>query len=240
MQTFSFTSEWWQFLLLAIASYCVGCVNIARLIARKKHTDVSKIGSGNPGTLNMSREFGWKVGLLTFSFDALKGGVMALIAHLIYKDYVFDGTIVRVSDVARYLCGLCAVLGHVFPAVYRFKGGKGIATALGVFWVALSCDSLWYILIGVGLALVILFFILITELGSLVNIVAVAAVSLIQIITYVIRYENVALNGYLIAAYVLLFAFSLVTWWAHRKNVLRLFAGEEHHTSLKKIIKKKS
>ncbi len=240
MKTFSFANGWWQFLLMIVVSYGVGCVNIARIIARKKHQDVTKIGSGNPGTLNMSREFGWKVGLLTFTFDAFKGGVLVLIAHLIYKDCVFEGTPVLVSDVARYLCGLCAVLGHVFPVVYRFKGGKGIATALGVFWFALSCESLWYILIGLGIAAVMIFFILITELGSLVNLVSIAAIACIQIFTFIDRYQGVAVNGWLVSAYLLVFAFAVLTWYAHRKNVLRLFAGEEHHTSLKKIIKKKS
>ena len=74
MQSFSMAKNWWQFLILAVLSYLLGCVNIARLIARKKHKDITQMGSGNPGTMNMSREFGWKVGLCTFIFDAIKGG----------------------------------------------------------------------------------------------------------------------------------------------------------------------
>ncbi len=239
MQTFSMASGWWQFVLMAVLSYFLGCVNIARVIARKKHKDITKMGSGNPGTMNMSREFGWKVGLLTFSFDAIKGGIPVLVAHLIYKDYVFAGTVVCVSDVARYLCGLCAVLGHILPVVYHFNGGKGIATTFGAFWVALTCENTWYVLIVTGLIVAIVCCIFLTQFSSLTNIIGTAMFSVIQIITFINRYAGSAVNAYLVWAYLLVFAFTVVTWCAHGKNLMRLFAGEEHKTSLKKIIKKK-
>ena len=133
MQSFSMAKNWWQFLIMAVVSYFLGCINIARIIARKKHKDITKMGSGNPGTMNMSREFGWKVGVLTFLFDAAKGAIPVLVVHIVYKNYTFAGTLVHVSDVARYFCGLFAVLGHVLPVVYKFNGGKGIATTFGVF-----------------------------------------------------------------------------------------------------------
>ena len=224
---------------MAVVSYMLGCINIARIIARKKHKDITQMGSGNPGTMNMSREFGWKVGLLTFIFDAFKGAVPVLASHLIYKNYVFDGTLVLVTDVARYFCGLCAVIGHVLPVVYHFHGGKGIATTFGVFWVALSCENVLYVPIVFGLFLCVLAFILITEWSSLGNILATAVFSLIQLVTYFYRYENQAVNVALVVAYMLVFLFTLVTWVAHRKNLVRLFGGEEHRTSLKKIVKKK-
>jgi len=230
--------NWWQFLIMAIVSYVCGCVSIARLIARKKHKDITKMGSGNPGTMNVSREFGWKVGLLTFLFDAVKGGVPVLVAHFIYKDYTFAGTVIRVTDVARYFCGLCAVIGHVWPATHHFKGGKGIATAYGVFWAALSCETAWYVLIVFGFFLCVLAFILVTQWSSLGNILGTAVFSVVQIVTYYYRYETQAISAYLVVAYLLVFSFTLVTWWAHRKNLLRLFGGEEHRTSLKKIVKK--
>ena len=102
MQTFSFAQGWWQFLLLGIACYLIGCFNFALLISRTKKRDITKIGSGNPGTMNMSREFGLKVGLATFFCDALKGGVPALAAYFLYQNYVFEGTVFAVSDFARY------------------------------------------------------------------------------------------------------------------------------------------
>ena len=61
MKEFSFAQNWWQFLLRAIVCYFVGCFNFAVLISRLKRNDITKMGSGNPGTMNMSREFGIKV-----------------------------------------------------------------------------------------------------------------------------------------------------------------------------------
>ncbi len=239
MQAFSMSNGWWQFAIMAIVSYFLGNVNAARMLSRKRNQDITKMGSGNPGTMNMSREFGWKVGVLTFVIDALKGGIPVLVAHLIYKDYVFAGTLVRVTDVARYFCGIFAVVGHIFPGIYRFKGGKGIAVTFGVFWVALSCETTWYILIVFGIIICLLSFIFITQWGSLGNILTTAIFSVIQLITFFLRYEGYSISVYLVLAYLLVFSFTLLTWCAHEKNLLRLFGGEEHRTSLKKIVKKK-
>lgn len=231
--------NWWQFLIIAVVAYLLGSINIARIIARKKHKDITKMGSGNPGTMNMSREFGWKIGALTFLFDAFKGAVPVLVVHLLYKNYLFAGTGVRVTDVVRYFCGICGVLGHVLPIFYHFHGGKGIATTFGVFWVALSCETPWFILGGLLMVFLVLSFILVTEWGSLANILAMAVFSIIQLIIFFFRYENAAVSVYLVLAYMFVFLFTLITWYAHKKNVLRLFGGEEHRTSLKKIVKKK-
>ena len=113
MKELYLAQSWYYFLLMAVVCYFIGCFNFAMLIARLKHKDVRKIGSGNPGTMNMSREFGLKVGFVNFVLDAFKGGVPAVIGYLIFRGYVFEGTQVLVSDFVRYLCGLCVVVGHV-------------------------------------------------------------------------------------------------------------------------------
>ena len=87
MKEFIFSENWWQFILLAVACYFIGCFNFARMISRFKKRDITKIGSGNPGTMNMSREFGLKIGLLTFLCDAFKGGMPALVSYFIYRHY---------------------------------------------------------------------------------------------------------------------------------------------------------
>ena len=152
---FDFSQNWWQFLLMAIVCYFIGCFNFARAISKKKNKDITKIGSGNPGTMNMSREFGLKVGVLTFVCDALKGGVPAIISYFIYREYYFAGTAFVVSDVTRYFCGLFVIIGHIFPVTMGFKGGKGIASTLGLFWCALSCENLWWILLGFVVAAIL-------------------------------------------------------------------------------------
>ena len=155
MKEFSIVQNWWQFLIVAIVCYLIGCFNFARVISRKKQRDITTIGSGNPGTMNMTREFGIKTGFLTFLCDALKGGVPALICYFIYRSYIFEGTEIPVSDLMRYFAGLFVVVGHIFPVTMKFKGGKGIASTLGLFWFGLMCESPWWILIGFGVLLTI-------------------------------------------------------------------------------------
>ena len=89
MKVFHFTQSWYEFVIIALVCYFVGCFNFARFISKKKDKDITTIGSGNPGTMNMTREFGIKIGVLTFFCDALKGGVPAVICYFIYRKYVF-------------------------------------------------------------------------------------------------------------------------------------------------------
>jgi glycerol-3-phosphate acyltransferase PlsY len=239
MKNFYFSQDWWQFLLMAIVCYFIGCFNFARVIARKRNKDITKIGSGNPGTMNMSREFGLKIGLLTFVCDALKGGVPALVSYFIYRKYQFAGTEFVVSDLTRYYCGLFVVIGHIFPVTTHFKGGKGIASTLGLFWFALSCENAWWILLGFGIAVILVGFIYFTEWGSLGSLLGVTGVSIIQMVIFLSEYGKLPFNAYMACAYMVLFAINVLTWFAHRGNIMRLFAGEEHHTSFKKSSKKK-
>ncbi len=240
MKAFYVSEGWWQFLIMAVVCYLVGCFNFARLISRKKHKDITKIGSGNPGTMNMSREFGLKVGLLTFFCDALKGGVPALISYFIYRNYYFAGSGgVEVADFTRYFCGLFVIIGHIFPVTAGFKGGKGIASTLGLFWCGLACESGWWVL-GVFLLLVgVVFFIFRTEWGSLGSLLGVTGLSVIQMVIFCLEYGAGAFNAYLVATYACVLLINVLTWAAHHANLARLFAGEEHHTSIKKLAKKK-
>ena len=239
MQNFSLLQNWWQIPLLAVVSYLIGCFNFAVLISRRKKRDITKIGSGNPGTMNMSREFGLKVGLLTFFCDALKGAVPCVIAYFLYRNFVFTGTAIAVSDVGRYFCGLFVVIGHIFPVTMRFKGGKGIASTLGLFWAGLSCENAWWILIGFAFLLLVVAFIFWTEWGSLGSLLGVTGFSIIQAIFFFQNYAVFGLNAYTVCLFLLIFTIDIFTWLAHYKNLSRLFAGEEHRTSLRKIAKKK-
>lgn len=239
MKDFYFSQGWWQFVFMAIVCYFIGCFNFARFIAKRRNKDITKIGSGNPGTMNMSREFGLKIGLLTFACDALKGGIPAIISYFIYRNYQFAGTEFVVSDLTRYFCGLFVIIGHIFPVTMHFKGGKGIASTLGLYWCALSCEDPWWILFGFGIAVILISFIYYTEWGSLGSLLGVTGVSIIQMVMFLLRYEGMEVNAYMVCAYLVIFAFNVLTWWAHRANLARLFAGEEHHTSIKKLAKKK-
>ena len=239
MKEFSLAQNWWQLVLIAIACYLIGCFNFARAISRAKKQDITKMGSGNPGTMNMTREFGIKIGALTFICDILKGGAPALIAYFVYRGYSFSGTVVVVSDFMRYFCGVWVIVGHIFPITTKFKGGKGIASILGLYWVSLSCENLWWIGFG-GLVIIgMIAFIYFVELGSLGSLLAVTAFSIAQGVIFVLRYSKTPLNAYTVCLYMLILALNVLAWGAHHANIKRLFAGEEHKTSLKKMVHKK-
>ncbi len=226
-------------MIMAVVCYCIGCLNFAVIISKKRHRDITKIGSGNPGTMNMSREFGLKVGVFNFFCDALKGGVPALVSYFIYRGYQFAGTGVQVSDFTRYFCGLFVIIGHIFPVTMGFKGGKGIASTLGLFWLGISCEHPWWVLIGFGYLLFVVLFIFLTEWGSLGSFVGVTGMSILQTILFGLKYGFFAFNAYMVAALLFIFVINVLTWGAHHANIDRLFAGEERHTSIRKLAKKK-
>lgn len=239
MKEIALSQFWYWMILMAVASYLIGCFNFAVLIAKFRHKDVRKIGSGNPGTMNVSREFGLKVGLLNFVLDVCKGGVPALVSYLVFRDYYFSGTDIVVSDFTRYFCGVFVIVGHVYPVTMKFRGGKGIASTLGLFLFSISCENPVYIPILLGGYALILLYIALTEWGSMGSLIGVTGFSLWQGMIFFLRYEHVLGNGWVIGTFLLLLALNFLTWFAHRMNIVRLFAGEEHHTSVRKLSKGK-
>lgn len=112
-----------QLVALFLGAYLLGAVPFGLLVARAVGVDVRAQGSGNIGATNVARTAGKGFGVLTLVLDALKGAAPVLVAA-----YVLHAvTWVQVG------AGLMAVLGHVFPVYLRFRGGKGVATALGIF-----------------------------------------------------------------------------------------------------------
>ena len=245
MKVFSIVDNWWQLVLIAIVCYFLGTVNFAWIISRLMHKDITKLGSGNPGTMNVTRELGVKAGIATFVGDALKGVIPMLVCFFLYKNYHFEykDTTVLMSDFIRYFTAIFVVLGHIFPISRYYKGGKGIATTLGIFWGGLSLESPWWILLGFAIAACVIGFILVTEWGSLGSLFGVSVCSIIQLVFFFTRYEMVikmGFNPYLVCVFGFILVLNLFAWLAHRKNVRRLFAGEEHRTSFKKALHKKA
>lgn len=115
----------YQFLFL-IVTYFVASVPFGMIIAKVfSGQDIRKVGSGNIGATNVTRVLGKKFGLLTLILDGLKGAAMVVAARFIFSDAKF------LNDFL-VLVALVAVLGHIFPIYLKFKGGKGVATALAV------------------------------------------------------------------------------------------------------------
>jgi len=113
-------------LLLPALAYLTGSIPFGLLLSRRSGIDIRQHGSGNIGATNVSRLVGKKIGLLTLLLDIGKGWLPMLVAAML-----LDTDSKRNLVIA--LCGAATVIGHMFPVFLRFKGGKGVATALGVF-----------------------------------------------------------------------------------------------------------
>ena len=111
-------------LLFPVLAYLLGSISFAHIIARAKGISIRKIGSGNPGTANVFTNIGKTYGVMVAIFDALKAVIPMLILRTIGG-----------SDIFVAITGLCAIIGHDFPIYFRFKGGKGFGTTLGVIGV---------------------------------------------------------------------------------------------------------
>lgn len=236
MKEFIISQNWYYFLIAAAACYLLGCFNFAVLISGIKKKDIRSEGSGNPGTMNMTRTFGLKIGAVNFFCDLIKGGIPALAGYLLFKDYVFSGTAVCVADFTKYFFGIFTVIGHVFPVFLKFKGGKGIASTMGLFTVAISCEQgrWWYFFIVAAILILTLLYIIVFEWGSMGSLLGVSALTVWQAAEYVVKYSYCLKNSWVIGMLALLLAINLITWIAHRKNILRLLAGEERRTSVRK------
>lgn len=129
--------------LALVAGYLIGSIDFAVLAARWKGIDIYAEGSGNPGASNVSRVIGRQAGALVLVGDLLKGVAAAAV-----------GEVVGGSELLGFAAGGLAVAGHCFPVWHRFKGGKGVATTVGVLlwaipWLGLGLALIWAAIIGV-------------------------------------------------------------------------------------------
>lgn len=223
----------------AIVSYLIGNINWALLISKLKKSDIRKLGSGNPGTLNMSRNFGLKIGLLTFFLDISKGAICSIVAFFIFRNYYFECGF-RVSDFAIYLCGLCAVLGHIYPVFLKFKGGKGIASTIGVFLVCESVSGWEWAMVSLMAVVAALVFIYFTEFGAMGSFIAITPPAISGLIRLFLHYGNDVMHipSMHIVTNLIILTIYFLTWFAHRSNIERMLKGEEHPTSIKEMVVK--
>ena len=203
--------------LLVIFSYLLGNINFARILSKRKNKDITKQGSGNPGTMNMLRTFGFGWGVLTLALDAAKGALSALLGFMLFGGDYASATAIT----GLYIGGLSVVLGHNFPVVYKFKGGKGVACILGVFLVA---SPIWVAICFVLGFLYLLIF----------DYAAVASFIFLTVLTFV---EAQKFKGEFWITF-LLFCLYFMTVYAHRGNFYRLLVGKENKVNLKKALKK--
>ncbi len=206
--------NYWLLAIMVVCSYFIGSISFGRILAKRKNIDITKKGSGNPGATNMFRNVGSGIGFLTLLLDMLKGVISALAGYLVFGINTIEGLI------ALYACGLGAVIGHMFPVYYKFKGGKSAATMIGVFLVAQP--------IPMAIAFVIAFI--------YVWIFKYVSVASLLIVTGMVIYQNLTMSEPNLTISLLTFAIFLLIWYAHRSNIERLLRGKETPTNIQKKV----
>lgn len=184
-----------------VVAYFVGNISPAILLGKVYGVDVRKEGSGNAGTTNVLRTVGKKAGVITLIIDILKGFIVSFVAGLLVYGISFP-----------MLCGIFVVIGHMWPIVFGFKGGKGVATTFG-FILAVQP------LLALILLLLVAIGVLITRRMS----VGVICAALLAIpIGYFINHENIIWVS-IVAILVII---------KHKDNIKRIIAGKEPKMSI--------
>jgi len=185
--------------IVLICSYLLGSVPTGLLLARAMGVDIRKTGSGNIGATNVYRTMGRQVGILTLVGDCLKGLIPVLVAKWLGFSTAWIAVI-----------GLAAFLGHVYTVFLGFKGGKGVATALGVF-LGTSPLSILYALV---------LFVLVLYKWRFVSLASIVAAAAIPVIVW--------LNGCSVELAAMTVVIAAIVVYRHRENIMRLRAGTEN------------
>jgi glycerol-3-phosphate acyltransferase PlsY len=185
-------------ILLIAGAYLLGSIPTGLLLAKAAGVDIRSTGSGNIGATNVYRTLGRTVGILTLVGDCLKGLIPVLVAQKL-----------EMGDAVIAAVGAAAFLGHVYTVFLGFKGGKGVATALGVF-LGVSPAS-------VGIALII--FIIVVAAWRYISLGSITAAAAMPFIVAALdrRPLIIAMTA----------GIALLVIWKHRENISRLREGTE-------------
>ncbi len=207
------------YIIIAIIAYAIGSINFSVIISRKMAGfDVREKGSGNAGTTNILRTVGKRAAIVTLICDILKGVVAILSAWIV-------GKIAKNADAVLLvqIAGLLVVIGHAFPIFFEFRGGKGVATSLGVL---LTIN--WKI----GL-ICLIFAVVIIAVTRMVSMGSIGAAVLFPILTLFIKeHYIVEATGFKYFVFGILLA--LLVIFQHRENIKRIKNGTENKLSFKK------
>ncbi|MCI9016880.1 MAG: glycerol-3-phosphate 1-O-acyltransferase PlsY [Clostridia bacterium] len=199
------------YIIIGIVAYIIGSISFSVIFSRKfAGFDVREKGSGNAGTTNVLRTVGKKIAILTLICDALKGIVAIIIAIIIGKlaNNVDIALLVQISSIM-------VILGHTFPIFFEFRGGKGVATSLGVL-----------LMINWQIGLICLVFaLIIMAITRVVSIGSILAAILFPVLTLFLDGQYFIVKGnYLIFSIIM----ALIVMFNHRTNIKRILKGNEN------------
>ena len=209
------------YIIMGIIAYLIGSINFSILISKKKAGfDIREKGSGNAGTTNMLRSVGKGAAIVTLILDILKGVVTIWLSifygFMLYKIWNINidyAILVQVS-------GILVIVGHTYPIYFGFKGGKGVATALGILLV-----TNWHIgIISLVFALVLII------VSRMVSVGAICAAILFPVLT-LFSYESsfIEPGNYMVFSIII----DIIVCFNHRENIKRIMNGTENKISLK-------
>ncbi len=193
-------------ILLILSGYLIGNINPAYIIGRIKKTNISKVGSNNPGASNITMTFGWKLGMTTALIDILKAFVPVLIIKIL-----------GYSELELLILGTSIVVGHIYPVLFKFKGGKGTATFIGMI---LAISPLHGFLIG----LILVIFTIITDYIALGTIFMMSGYLILNLFKYNMDY-------FFVSAII-----PLLSYYKHFPNVIKIIDKTE--SGLRGVLKK--
>ncbi len=210
--------NWMMAILAAIVGYLIGCISFGYLSAKIfRGKDIRDVGSGNAGTANVIRNYGWAVGAVTFIGDVAKGAGAALLGALLVPQLsmatspLLDfGVNVDVS-IGAYIGGVAAVMGHIWPVFLKFRGGKGVAASFGVFLVIMPVQA----------AIVFVICAAIIAITRFVSVGSLAGTALMVICSVVFYFGDWGHQTVSLILFVLV-------WYSHRANIKRLAEGHEN------------
>lgn len=203
------------YIIVSVIAYLLGSISFSIIISKKMAGfDVRDKGSKNAGSTNVLRTVGKKAAIITLICDCLKGVIAILIAFIAGKIWTNLDSALLVQ-----LAGIFVVLGHTFPIFFKFKGGKGVATSLGVLLL-----TNWQI----GL-ICLVFALILMALTRFVSLGSVAAAILFPVLTVFITNNYLVPGNYIIFGIIL----AILVIFNHRENVKRLLTGTENKLSFK-------
>ena len=210
------------YVIMAIIAYLIGSINFSVILSKKfAGFDVREKGSGNAGSTNMLRSVGKKAAALTLICDVLKG-VVAIVIAIIVGNIIQDSN----KELLLQIAGIAVVLGHTFPIFFQFKGGKGVATSLGILLM-----SNWQIgLICLVFALVLMALTRMVSLGSCAAAVLFPVLTLFINDHYTVLTEGKQGSTYLVYSIIM----AVIVLFNHRSNIKRILNGTENKLSFKK------
>lgn len=185
-------------IILLLLSYLLGSIPTAYIIGRMKGIDIRNHGSGNIGATNVYRVLGWKLGIITFLIDVIKGFLPTYISMKITQN-----PYITIS------CGISAIIGHVFTIFLNFKGGKGVATSTGVFLAIATYQVIISLLI----------FIIIVRIWGFVSLATLISTLFFTIISFI---SNIRIEFKYFTAFT-----AVIIFLTHLPNIKRLLTGKE-------------